>query len=213
MDIKRDVEDELRWSPDIDATDIAVTVKNGTVELAGFARRYGNKFEAEFAAKRVAGVAGLANDIEVRLPHLDQRPDPDIARDAVSAIEYRLPAAATNMRAVVQNGWITLEGTAEWFYQKEGAETAVHRLRGVKGVNNLIQIKPQVSPAEVKRKIEEALKRNAAIDANQITVEATGGEVTLRGSVRSWAERQEAERAAPAAPGVATVDDQVTVRV
>ena len=211
-DIKRDVEDELRWSPEIDATDVAVTVKNGAVELAGFVPRYSDKFEAEVAAKRVAGVAGLANDIEVRLAHINQRPDPDIARDAVSAIGIWVPAAATSITPIVQDGWITLEGTAEWYYQKEAAETAVRRLLGVKGVSNLIQIKPQAAPSEVKRKIEEALIRNASIDASRITVHAIGGEVTLKGSVRSWAERQEAEDVAWAAPGVTLVDDQLAVR-
>jgi osmotically-inducible protein OsmY len=109
---------------------------------------------------------------------LDQRPDPDIARDAVSAIVYSVPSA-TNIRPIVENGWVTLEGTAEWYYQKRDAENAVRHLRGVNGLSNAIQIKPQVVPADIKHKIEEALKRNAAIDASGITVEASGGEVTL----------------------------------
>lgn len=212
-DIKRDVEDELRWSPNIDATDIAVVVKSGSVELAGFVRSYGEKFEAETAAKRVAGVAGLANDIMVRLLNVDERPDPDIARDAVAAIRYQLPSSSKDIKAIVQSGWVTLEGTAEWYYQKDAAETAVRQLRGVKGVSNLIRLTPRVAPTEVKRKIEEALKRNAAIDASNITVEASGDEVILNGWVRSWAERQEAETAAWAAPGVTKVTDRVTVSV
>src|SRR6266853_5464151 len=109
-DIKRDVEDELRWDPDIDSTDIAVTVKNGVVALAGFTRSYSDKLEAETAAKRVAGVVGIANDIEVRLPALDQRPDPEIARDAIAAIKTRVPIIAEQIKVLVRNGWITLEG-------------------------------------------------------------------------------------------------------
>jgi osmotically-inducible protein OsmY len=212
-DIKQDVENEIEWSPWIDSADIAVAVNNGTVELAGFVKSYSDKFDAETAAKRVAGVAGLANDIQVRLPNWDQRPDPDIARDAVSAIQLQLPISSANMRVLVKDGWVTLEGSAEWYYQKQMAETAVRGLKGVKGVSNLISLKPQVAPSDVKRQIEDAFKRNAAIDASNVRVEANGGEVTLKGSVRSWMERQEAEDAAWAAPGVTAVNDQISIYV
>jgi osmotically-inducible protein OsmY len=212
-DIKRDVEQELKWDPDIDATDIAVAVKDGVVSLTGFVTSYIEKYEAENAAKRVGGVRGIANDIEVRLPSSSQRPDPDIARDAVSAIRNQLPFSSESVRAVVNSGWVTLEGTVEWNYQRELAESAVRRLKGVKGVSNLIQVKPKIITSEVKQKIEEALKRSALLDASRITVEANGSEVILRGTVRSWAERQDAERAAWAAPGVTKVDNRLTVQV
>jgi osmotically-inducible protein OsmY len=212
-DIKQDVEDELRWDPDLDATDIAVTVKNGVVTLAGFTRGYSDKVEAEAAAKRVQGVVGLANDIEVSLPSFDQRPDPEIARDAVTAMQTEVPLLAERIKAIVRNGWVTLEGEAEWDFQRARAERAVRRVKGVKGVTNSILLKPRVQPAEIKRKIEEAFRRNAEIDANRITVEAHDGEVILKGTVRSWAERREAERAAWMAPGVRRVDDRINISV
>ena len=210
-EIERDVREELQWDPDLNAEDIAVSVKNGVVMLAGFTRSYTDRYEAEAAAKRVAGVHAVANDIEVRLPAIDQRPDPDIARDAVAALKSQLPISYDKIKLIVKDGWITLEGAVEWQYQKTTAESAVRKIKGVKGVTNVIQLKPAVQPSDIQRKIQEAFKRSAEVDANRITVEAKGSEVILKGTVRSWMEREEAERVAWSAPGVTHVDDRIVV--
>jgi len=212
-DIKRDVEGELRLEPNVDSTDIAVAVKNGIVTWTGYVRSYSHKFAAERAANRVIGVVGVANDLEVRLPGADERPDPEIARDVVANLKIWLPNSWEHIKPVVKNGWVTLEGEVEWNYQRDYEERAVRWIKGVKGVSNLILLKPRLDPkpVEIKQKIEEAFRRSALVDANRITVETHDGDVVLRGTVRSWAEREEAERAAWLAPGVTRVDNRIAV--
>lgn len=210
-DIKRDVEAELRFRPDIDERDIAIKVNNAVVALSGFTRTYLDKQRAEDTVKRVAGVAGVANDIEVRLGSADGLTDPEITRTAVQAIRSTVPAVSENIKVLVHHGHITLEGQVEWFYLKEDAERAVRGLRGVSGVTNSISIQPTVKAGEISQRIEDALRRSAQIDANRITIEAHGGEVTLQGRVRSWPEREEAEQTAWSAPGVTRVNNEITV--
>jgi osmotically-inducible protein OsmY len=210
-DIKRHVEAELEWDPGVDSTDIGVAVNQGVVTLSGFVRSFAHKLAAERAAKRVAGVVGLANDLEIQLPGADQRPDPEIARDAVAELKKWLPDAWRHVRPVVEDGRVTLEGEVEWNFQRDYAERALHWIAGITGISNSIRLRPRVAAAEVRHNIEEAFRRNAQIDANRVMVEANGGEVILRGTVRSWAERQEAERVAWAAPGAIRVDNQITV--
>jgi osmotically-inducible protein OsmY len=151
-DVKRDVEDELKYDVSLDSSDIGVSVKNGVVALTGFVKSYSQKLQAEADAKRVSGVLGLANDIEVRVG-VDARPDPEIARDVIAQIKLELPYSHESLKAVVKKGWVTLEGNAEWNYQRTAAEGAALRVNGVLGVSNFIKLAPRVSPMEVKKKI------------------------------------------------------------
>jgi osmotically-inducible protein OsmY len=210
-DVKRDVEDELKYDPDLSTAEIGVSVKNGVVALTGFVRSYSQKLQAETDAKRINGVLGVANDLEVRFESVDARPDPDIARDVIAQMKLELPFSYEKIKTVVKNGWVTLEGDVEWNYQRTRAESAALRVKGVLGVSNFVKVAPRVSPVEVKSKIENALKRSAQLDASRIIVETNGSEVVLKGTVRSWAEREEAERAAWLAPGVTKVDDRIAI--
>jgi osmotically-inducible protein OsmY len=205
------VMDELRWEPSINAADIGVAAKEGVVTLTGFVRSYPEKQSAERAAKRVAGVKAVAEEIEVRLPGIYERTDADVAKSAVAALVWNVTLPRDSVKVMVEHGWVTLEGEVGWQYQREAAEDAVRNLLGVKGVSNLVQIRAIVDTAHLKANIEQALIRNAQFDARQINVEAVNGKVILRGQVRSWAEKEEAEHVAWSAPGVTKVENAVTV--
>ncbi|WP_437276798.1 BON domain-containing protein [Sorangium sp. So ce375] len=211
IELQRDVLNELSWEPSVDAAHIAVSVKDGIVTLGGHASTHAEKHAAEEAAKRVYGVRAVVNELDVKLADSGRRTDEDIAAAAVKALEWNLLVPADKIKVTVSNGWLKLEGEVNWQFQKNAAERAVRYLAGVRGVSNLITVGPRVSPAEVEGQIEEALKRSALLDARRIRVEVVDGEVFLRGSVRSWAEREEAERAAWAAPGVHRVEDFIAV--
>ena len=210
-ELKSDVLAELKYEPSVKVTDIGVLVKDGVVTLNGYASSYGEKWDAVRAAKRVAGVKAIADDIEVKLPDSQRRTDGDIAAAAANQIDWSTTIPTGAVEVTVREGWITLEGEVEWWYQKNAAENVVQYLAGVKGVTNLITIKPKLAPAEVETAIKSAFERNALLDATKIQVETSGNKVVLRGKVRNYAERDEAERAAWAAPGVFSVDNQLQV--
>jgi osmotically-inducible protein OsmY len=211
--LQHDVLDELEWDPSIDAAKIGVIFENGVVTLTGHVRSYSEKSAAERIAKRVKGVEAVANDIEVKFDIGGKRDDTDIAKAALDALRWNVALPRDKVKVMVTNGGlVTLEGEVDWDYQRRVAFDAVHSLHGVRGVTNNIAVIPKVKAADVKDKIEAALRRNAEIDAKKISVETSDGRVTLRGNVRSWVEREDAVSAAWAAPGVRKVVDELKVR-
>jgi osmotically-inducible protein OsmY len=211
MEPRQDVECELEWDAGIDARNIAITAKNGVVTLTGEVPSFSEKWHAENIAKRVADVAGVANEIEIKL--LGDRTNSDIAQAATLAIQLDCRVPSDRVKVVVKHGWITLEGQVDFYDQKSAAESAVRHLAGVTGVTNSIAVAPTSSPSENRTKIEDALKRSAQVDATQISVEARDSKVILTGFVHSWAERNEAEMAAWRAPGVSEVKNELVVKV
>lgn len=210
-EIQKDVLAELKWDAQMQPNEIGVSVKDGVVTLTGWVDSYLKKWSAEEAAHKVAGVKAVANDIEVKLS--TERTDADIAAAAVRALEWDAFVPSSQVHVTVSKGWVTLKGEVEWQYQKQDAERVVRRLLGVRGVTNLISVKPRVTSTDLKRKIEDALLRNARFDASRISVEVQGSKATLKGTVRSWAEREEAEREAWSAPGILEVDNRISVEV
>ena len=212
-DVRKDVLAELDWEPSLRNDDIAVAVRDGVVTLSGFADSYADKWRAERVTSGINGVKAVANDIQVKLPSSSQRTDPDIARAAVDALKWNISVPQDRIKVKVDSGWVTLEGDVDFYFQKQAAERAVRYLIGVKGVSNLISVRSTTkpSPAEVKQKIREALERSALYDADHIDVDVTGNKVILRGTVRSYSEWRDAERAARNAPGVTEVENKVTI--
>jgi osmotically-inducible protein OsmY len=211
INLKHNVEAELEWDPEVNAGKIGVAAEGGVVTLTGHVRSYPEKWNTERIAKRVHGVQGLANEIEVELSPGDHLDDADIVQSALSALAWNLTVPQGCIRVVATKGFVTLEGDVQWFYQKRAAEDAVRNLRGVRGLSNQIGVKTHVRASDVKSKIEAALKRSAEVDAKHVIIEATDGSVTLRGEVRSWAEHDDALSAAWAAPGVTKVVDHLSI--
>src|SRR6266516_6747373 len=210
-DIQADVLDELKWDMRVRPNEIGVAVKDGVVTLTGWVDSYLKKLAAEEAAHRVPGVKAVANDIEVRLPGSAERTDADLAAAVLNALKWEADIPTGKIDVTVSQGWVTLKGEVEYGFQKRLAEQAVQRLSGVKGVTNLIVVKPHVEPSDLKQRIEKALVRNAETDASRITVEVQGSKVILRGMVRSYAEKKAAEETAWSAPGITEVENRIVV--
>lgn len=211
LNLRKAILEELEFQPDIDAAHIGVSVENGVVTLSGHVKNYGQKVSAERAVKAIKGVRAVAEEIQVRLEKGAGTADDTIANRALNILSWSSDTPEGDIKIVVQHGWITLEGQVDWQYQKEIAERAVRKLSGVVGVNNRLTLRPRVDVTDIQHRIEEALKRNAEVDAKGIRIKVEGGVVKLEGKVHFWRERQIAERAAWSVPGVSKVEDHLLI--
>lgn len=209
--LRDDIQAELAWAPDVKSSDIGVIVKDGVVTLTGHLAHYAEKYAIERAVQRVHGVKALAVELTVKLPFDNQRTDADIALAADRALEWNVLVPDGKIRPMAEKGWLTLTGEVEWEYQRSAAEIAVRNLMGVTGVSNLVKVKPKVTPADVEKKIHEALSRQAEREANKLSITVDGSQVTLRGTVHSWTERDAVQGAAWATPGVSVVVNDLLV--
>lgn len=210
-ELQRDVTAELNWDPSVDASRIDVEVDAGIVTLAGLVNSYAQKCSAQTATWRVGGVEGVIADLEIELPSVDRRSDEDIARAAHNVLAWTTSIPPRRVKVAVSQGWIVLSGNVEWEYQSRAAESAMRNLVGIKGLVNLIEIKPKIEPRDVTRQIEAALRRRSFQRAKAISVIVNGGTVTLCGQLDSPSERKAARLAAWRAPGVRNVVDQTTI--
>jgi osmotically-inducible protein OsmY len=210
-ELQRDAIDELRWDPETRDAEIAVAVKDGVVTLAGQVNSWAQKYWAQRVAERVSGVHAIADELQVKLPGTLQKTDTELAHMVTNALQNDVLVPSDKIKARVDDGWVTLEGTVDWQFEREAAERAVRRLTGVKSVTNLIAVRARPLPTDVQQRIKDALRRNAEIDAERITVDVQGNKVILRGMIRSWAEMRDAERAAWAVPGVTQVENRLTI--
>jgi len=213
IQIQKDVMDELKWQPFLNSSEIGVAVKNGIVTLSGIVDSYSKKLNAEKAAKKVAGVKAIAEDIQIGVSPAYRKTDAEIAEAVYNALKWHSAVPEEKVRIKVEDGVVTLEGELEWEYQRVNARTAIQNLAGVRSVTNLITIKPKLNPFELEQKITDAFRRNATIDANKVTVNTIGNKVILSGKVRSFAESEDAEDVAWAAPGVYHVENKLAIEV
>jgi len=211
-DIRRDVQNEICWDPSLNEGAIGVAVKDGIVTIFGEVAHFADRWSAEEAVKRVSGVRAIANEIEVKIPASGERSDGDIANAAANAIKWNVSLASCPIQTIVRHGWVTLTGEVPFGYQRIAAENAVRYLLGIKGISNEIIVKPSIQMTDVKRKIEEAFERQAKLDAKDIDVRVDESQITLTGFVHSWREKDDAARAAWAAPGVTKVENKLRVQ-
>lgn len=211
MELQKDVAEELKWEPRVKHEEIGISVRDGVVTLTGTVPDYAQRRAAARAAERVAGVRAVAQELVVKVPESSRKSDTELAHQVVNALAWDIEVPDQKIKARVEDGWVTLEGEVDWQYQRNSAERAVRYLTGIKGVSNLVQIKAHASPYDVAQHIKAALHRSAEADSRKINVTATNGKVTLTGTVRSWPERADAERAAWSASGVTAVDDRLAV--
>jgi osmotically-inducible protein OsmY len=209
--LRNDIQAELAWAPEVKTSDVGVIVKDGVVTLTGHLASHAEKYAVERAVQRVHGVKALAVELTVKLPFDNQRTDADIAMAAERALEWNVLVPDDKIHPMVEKGWLTLNGEVEWDYQRSAAESAVCNLMGVTGVSNLVKVKPKVSPADIEKKIHDALSRQADREARQLAITVNGSQVTLRGTVHSWTERDAVQGAAWATPGVTVVVNDLLV--
>ena len=212
-EIQKHVMEELKWEPAIHSSEIGVAVKNGVVTLSGTVDTYLEKKTAEKAAFKVAGVKGVAEDIEINLGFNHQKTDSELAQAALDALKWNVLVPDNKIKVKVENAWVTAEGMVEWAYEQKAVRDALSNITGIKGISNLVKVTPKVNPVDVKKKITAAFERSATIDANGIRIENVGNKVVLNGTVRSYAERLQAEQAAWNAPGVSTVENNLEVKI
>jgi len=211
IEIQKDVIEQLKWEPFLNAAQIGVAVKNGIVTLSGQVDAYSKKILAEKTTKKVAGVKAIAEDIQVGISPVYKKTDTEIAETVVNALKWHTMIPDEKIKVSVEEGNVKLEGDVEWEYQRNQAKTAVENLTGVRFVTNLVAVKPKITPYELQQKINSSFQRSANIDSARITAEVLGSKITLRGKVRSFAEKEDAENAVWSAPGVVSVENKLLI--